>query len=159
LIEKRIFEARQHRGWRRHRALVALGRTRAPEGIRALAEGLRDTPYGNAPRGAARPGTNGLPEAAEEILAWVGEAGLNVPPLPLQSALIQCTAERPQLLLPLSAPRRRPCARGARASSRRVASPSLGMDLLQFAEDDLDELRAAAARGLSHTQSGLALGA
>lgn len=34
LIEKSIFEARQHRGWRRHRALVALGRTRAPRGSR-----------------------------------------------------------------------------------------------------------------------------
>ncbi len=42
LIEKRILEARHHRGGRRHRGLVALDRTRAPEGIRALAEGLRD---------------------------------------------------------------------------------------------------------------------
>ena len=42
LVEKCILEARQHKGWRRHRALVALARTRAPEGIRALAEGLRD---------------------------------------------------------------------------------------------------------------------
>src|SRR5712664_1442626 len=42
LIEKRIFEARELTGWRRMRALVALGRTRAPEGIPALAEGLRD---------------------------------------------------------------------------------------------------------------------
>jgi hypothetical protein len=42
LIEKRIFEARRLTGWRRLRALVALGRTRAPEGIPALAEGLRD---------------------------------------------------------------------------------------------------------------------
>src|SRR2546425_1005932 len=42
LIEKRIFEARRLTGWRRMRALVALGRTRAPEGIPALAEGLRD---------------------------------------------------------------------------------------------------------------------
>jgi hypothetical protein len=42
LIEKRIYEARRLTGWRRMRALVALGRTRAPEGIPALAEGLRD---------------------------------------------------------------------------------------------------------------------
>src|SRR6266478_262565 len=42
LIEKRIFEARQLTGWRRMKALVALVRTRAPEGIAALAEGLRD---------------------------------------------------------------------------------------------------------------------
>src|SRR6267142_2227674 len=38
LIEKRIFEARHFTGWRRMRALVALGRTRAAEGISALAE-------------------------------------------------------------------------------------------------------------------------
>jgi HEAT repeat protein len=37
-----------------------------------------------------------------------------------------------------------------------VATPSLGLDLLQFVGDDLDELRAAAARALSHTKTGLA---
>ena len=37
-----IFEAQHHVGWRRQRALVALGRTRAPEGIPALALALRD---------------------------------------------------------------------------------------------------------------------
>src|SRR5713226_4424085 len=42
LIEKRIFEARQLTGWRRMRALVALGQTRALEGVSALAAGLRD---------------------------------------------------------------------------------------------------------------------
>ena len=31
-----------YQGWRRQRALIALGRTRAPEGITALAEGLTD---------------------------------------------------------------------------------------------------------------------
>jgi len=36
-----------------------------------------------------------------------------------------------------------------------VATPSLGMDLLQFVVDDLDELRAAAARALAHTHSGV----
>src|SRR5690242_2696022 len=42
LLEKRIFEARHLKSWRRMRALVALGRTRAPEGVPALAEALRD---------------------------------------------------------------------------------------------------------------------
>src|SRR6202051_3382255 len=36
LIEKRIWEARDHQGWRRHKALVALGRTRAPGGVPPL---------------------------------------------------------------------------------------------------------------------------
>jgi hypothetical protein len=38
-----------------------------------------------------------------------------------------------------------------------VATPSLGLDLLQFVGDDLDELRAAAARALAHSPSGLTL--
>jgi HEAT repeat protein len=156
LIEKRIFEARHLIGWRRMRALVALGRTRAPEGIPALAEGLRDRVLEirlAALRGLSR---TACPQAGEEILAWVGETGLSVPALPLQSALIQCCAERPQLLLPY--------VQHAEGSLREVlgrvlgeiATPSLGLDLLQFVGDDLDELRAAAARALSHTKSGLA---
>jgi HEAT repeat protein len=156
LIEKRIFEARHLTGWRRMRALVALGRTRAPEGIPALADGLRDRVLEirlAALRGLSR---TACPQAGEEILAWVGEAGLSVPALPLQSALIQCCAERPQLLLPY--------VQHAEGFLREVlgrvlgeiATPSLGLDLLQFVGDDLDELRAAAARALSHTKSGLA---
>jgi HEAT repeat protein len=37
-----------------------------------------------------------------------------------------------------------------------VATPSLGLELLQFVGDELDELRAAAARAMSHNKSGLA---
>src|SRR6202035_4452096 len=95
LIEKRIFEARANKGWRRRSALVALGRTRAPEGIPALGEGLRDRDAevrNAALRGLGRLGS---PEAAEEILQWVAESGLNMPILPLQSALINCSRERP----------------------------------------------------------------
>src|SRR5258706_9056314 len=142
LIEKRIFEARHLTGWRRMRSLVALGRTRAPEGIPALAEGLRDSRLETrlaALRGLAR---TACPQAAEEILAWIGESRLTVPALPLQSALIQCCAERPQLLLPY--------VQHAEGSLREIlgrvlgeiATPSLGLDLLQFVGDDLDELRA-----------------
>jgi HEAT repeat protein len=156
LIEKRIFEARQLTGWRRMRALVALGRTRASEGIPALAEGLRDRVLETRLAALRGLGRMACPQAAEEILAWVGETGLSVPALPLQSALIQCCAERPQLLLPY--------VQHAEGSLREilgrvlgeVATPSLGLDLLQFVGDDLDELRAAAARALSHTKSGLA---
>jgi HEAT repeat protein len=38
-----------------------------------------------------------------------------------------------------------------------VATPSLGLDLLQFVGDDLDELRAAAARALAQSPSGMTL--
>jgi HEAT repeat protein len=156
LIEKRIFEARRLTGWRRMRALVALGRTRAPEGIPALAEALRDR-HAEIRLAALRGlGRTACPQAADEILAWVAEAGLCVPALPLQSALVQCCAERPQTLLPFL--------QNAKGSLREalgrvfgeVATASLALDLLQFVDDDLDELRAAAARAMSQTKSALA---
>jgi hypothetical protein len=146
LIEKRIFEARRLKGWRRRSALVALGRTRAPEGIPALSEALRDKDpeaRNAALRGLGRLGS---PEAAEEILHWVAESGLNVPILPLQNALINCSRERPQILLPylqLAGPQLREVL--ARVLGE-VASPSLGAELIGLADDELPELRAAAAR-------------
>src|SRR5437660_10703118 len=100
LIEKRIFEARHFTGWRRMRALVALGRTRALEGIPALAEGLRDTNQESRLAALRGLGRLAFAQAAQEILTWVAEAGLLVPALPLQSALVQCCIERPQILLP-----------------------------------------------------------
>src|SRR5579864_8328072 len=83
LIEKRIYEARHHKGWRRLRALAALGRTRAPEGIPALSEGLRDRSLETRLAALRGLGRMASPEAAEEILNWVAEAGLRVPALPL----------------------------------------------------------------------------
>jgi HEAT repeat protein len=153
LIEKRTFEAREFTGWRRMRALVALGRTRAPEGIPALGEGLRDANMEIRLAALRGLGRTACPQAAEEILAWLGEKGLACPALPVQSALIQCCAERPQLLLPY--------VRNAKGSVREVlgrvlgeiASPSLSMELVQFAGDELEELRAAAARAMSNAPS------
>jgi HEAT repeat protein len=156
LIEKRIFEARRMTGWRRMRALVALGRTRAPEGISALAEGLRDRSLEIRLAALRGLGRMASPLAAEEILAWVAENGLAVPALPLQSALIHCCSERPQLLVPFVQNAQGPLREVLGRVLGEVATPSLGMDLLQFVGDDLDELRAAAARALSQTKSGLA---
>jgi HEAT repeat protein len=157
LIEKRIHEARHHKGWRRLRALAALGRTRAPEGIPALSEALRNGD--DEIRLAALRGLGSMasPRAAEEILAWVNEAGLVVPALPLQSALLQCCVERPRLLLPYIKHCRGPLREVLGRVLGEVATPSLGLDLLQFVEDDMAELRAAAARALAHSESGMAL--
>src|SRR6266446_5434902 len=157
LIEKRIFEARQLKGWRRMRSLVALGRTRAPEGIPALAEGLRDRDLETRMAALRGLGRMVCPEAAEEILHWVGEVGLVVPALPLQSALVLSCAERPQILLPYL----QHAAPAVREALGRVlgevATASLGTELLQFADDDLPELRAAAARALSFAEPRLAI--
>jgi HEAT repeat protein len=157
LIEKRIFDARNHRGWRRHRALVALGRTRAPEGISALAEGLRDRSLETRLAALRGLGRMACPEAAEEILAWVAEAGLAVPALPLQNALIHCCAERPRMLLPYLHQAEGPVREMLARVLGEVATPSLGNDLLEFVGDDLDELRAAAARALSQSEPRLAV--
>src|SRR5215813_3782481 len=156
LIEKRIFEARQLGGWRRMRALVALGRTRAPEGIPALAEALRDRNLEIRLAALRGLGRTASPQAAEEILAWVAEKGMTVPALPLQGALIQCCAERPRLLLPLMQHADGPLREVMGRVLGEVASPSLGTDLLQFVGDEREELRAAAARAALHADPGLA---
>jgi HEAT repeat protein len=156
LIEKRIYEARRLKGWRRMRALVALGRTRAPEGIPALAEALRDRGLEIRLAALRGLGRTACPQAAEEILAWVGESGLTVPALPLQSALIQCCAERPRLLLPLAQNAEGPLREVLGRVLGEVATPSLGVDLLQFVGDQREELRAAAARAVSHADPELA---
>jgi HEAT repeat protein len=156
LIEKRIFEARNLTGWRRMRALVALGQTRALEGISALAEGLRDRDLEIRLAALRGLGRTASPQAAAEILAWVGERGLCVPALPLQSALIQCCAERPQLLIPYVQHAVGPLREVLGRVLGEVATPSVSLDLLQFVGDDLDELRAAAARAMAHGERGLA---
>ena len=156
LIEKRIFEAQHLTGWRRMRALVALGRTRALEGVPALAEALRDRRLEIRLAALRGLGRTACPQAAEEILAWVGESGLTVPALPLQSALIQCCAERPQLLLPFVKQAEGPLREIMGRVLGEVATPALGMELLQFVGDEREELRAAAARALSHADAGVA---
>src|ERR1700730_4726788 len=157
LVEKRISEARQHHGWRRHKALVALGRTRAPEGIPSLAEGLRDRDSETQLAALRGLGRMACPEAATQILNWIDDVGLVVPALPLQSALVQTCAERPQVLLPhlQHAPKNVREVLGRVLGE--VATPSLGSELLRFADDDLPELRAAAARGLSYLNPGAAV--
>jgi HEAT repeat protein len=157
LIEKHIFGARHHQGWRRERALVALGRTRAPEGIPALAEGLRDHKLQTRLAALRGLGRMASPEAASEILTWVSEAGLVVPEHPLQSALIQCCAERPQVLLPHLEHAHGTLREVMGRVLGEVGAGSLGADLLPYADDDLDELRAAAARAMSRVQPSLAV--
>jgi HEAT repeat protein len=157
LVDKRILEARHQQGWQRHKALVALARTRAPEGIRALAEGLRDRDSETRLAALRGLGRMACPEAAKEILNWVDDAGLVVPALPLQSALIESCAERPQVLLPHLQHADKTVREVLGRVLGEVSTPSLGSELLQFADDDLPELRAAAARGLSYLNPGAAV--
>ena len=158
LIAKCTFEARRYRGWRRREALVALGRTRAPEAIPVLTEALHDREPETrlaAMRGLER---MACPEAAKGILTWIAESGLTIPALPVQSALLQCCAEQPQLLIPHLRHSDGEVREVLARVLGEVATPALATDLLQFVDDELAELRAAAARALSHSQPHLALG-
>jgi HEAT repeat protein len=157
LLGKQIHEAEKYKGWRRRKALVALGRTRAPEGIPALSEGLRDRDAETRMASLRGLGRTSLPSAAEEILRWVGEVGLLVPALPLENALINCCRERPRLLLPYLA--------GAEGQFREilgrvlgeVATSALETDIIEMAGDKSPELRASAARALAHGKPKIAL--
>jgi HEAT repeat protein len=97
------------------------------------------------------------PEAGHEILNWIAEQGLRVPPLPLQSALIQCCAERPQMLLSHLEHAETATREVLGRVLGEVSGPSLGTELLRFVDDELAELRAAAARALSRTQAGVSV--
>lgn len=157
LIEKIIFDARNHRGWRRLRALVALGRTRAAEGIPALAESLSDPDVETRLASLRGLGRMACPEAGKEILSWLLERGLQVPALPLQMALIQCCAERPQILLSFLEHSDGLTREVLGRVLGEVATPALAEDLLQFVDDDLPELRAAAARAFSNMKATVAM--
>ncbi len=157
LLDMRIHETRVARGWRRQRALVSLGRMRAPEAIPAMSEGL-DDPNPDTRAAAVRGlGRTGLPEAAAPILErlWAGE--LRVPPAPVQTALLNCCRGRPALLLPHL--------RRAEGQTRELlarvlgelATPEMGDDLLLLAGDSLAEVRASTARAVGEAKPQLAL--
>ena len=157
LLQTRIYEARKYHGWRRRKALVALGQTRAAEGIAALAEGLRDSNAETRLAALRGLGRTGLPAAAEEILRWVGERGLVVPALPLENALMNCCRERPQLV-----PRYMAAAHGELRELLgrvlgEVATQAMDADLTEMAGDQAPEVRASAARALGNARPKSAL--
>lgn len=159
LIEKLIFEARQHRGWRKNRALVALGRTRAPEGIPALAEALHSRDIETRLAAVRGLGRMACPEAAKELLNWLTDVGLHVPALPVQTALVQCCSERPRMLLEVLQNPELPVRQMIGRVMGEIAVPALGNDLLPFVHDEEAELRAAAARALPCCGANLAMDA
>lgn len=157
LLERLIHEAEHVHGWRRRKALVALGRTRAPEGIPALSEGLRDPDTETRMASLRGLGRTSLPSAAEEILRWVGEVGITVPALPLENALINCTRERPRLLMPYLKSADRSLREILGRVLGEVASAALEADILEMAAEENPELRASAARALAHAKPKIAL--
>jgi HEAT repeat protein len=151
LLDLRIFEARQHTGWRRRSALVALGRMRAPEVIPALSHALEDHHAETRLAAVRGLGRLSLPEAAIPILEAMVQGGLDVPPSPLQNALLSCCRWRPAILLPYLRKSRDATREMLARVLGEIATGDLGEDLLLLAYDPLPEVRAAAARALGET--------
>lgn len=159
LLDQRVHQARHCKGWDRRVALVALGRTRAPEVVPALAEALSHPDSDPETRMAAIRGLgrSGLPEAAVPIIEGMLSGELKgFPDFPIKNALANCCRLNPGLLVTYL----RSASGTARELLARVlgelASPELGDELLVLATDPLPEVRASAARALAHADPDLA---
>jgi HEAT repeat protein len=157
LLDMRIYQARAARGWKRRTALVALGRTRAPEAIPALAEAL-DAPEEETRIAAVRGLANiELPQAAVPILDFLLLDRRAIPEHTLKNALASCCKNSPVILLHyLKQSSGRPRELLARVLSE-LATPDLGEDLILLATDSDAEVRACAARALGNSQPSFAL--
>jgi HEAT repeat protein len=159
LLDKRIYQARRRRGWRRLHTLVVLGRMRCPEAIPALAEGLDDSNEQTVIAAARGLGRYAMPEAAEPILERLELKHLHLPANVLQTALYHCCRDRPSMLLRAiqsTDDQLRPVLARVLAE---VASAELGEDLVLIASDPLPEVRASAARAMAGARPRLALAA
>jgi len=159
LLDERIYQARHGKGWNRRVALVALGRTRAPEAVPALAEALGDTASDPETRMAAIRGLgrSALPEAAVPIIEGLLSGELRgFPDFPIKNALATCCRSSAPLLVKYlqsaSGPARELLARVL----GELATKDLGDELLVLATDPLPEVRASAARSLAHADPDLA---
>jgi hypothetical protein len=99
LLDRRIREARIFRGWRRRRALVALGRMRSPEGVPALAEALSDRNPSIVLEAVCGLGQIGTPLAADHIMRCLQSEDLKLNKQTLQMALVNCYRTDPSRLL------------------------------------------------------------
>ena len=156
-LDVRIHDARTATGWRQRAALVVLGRSRAPEAIPALSDGLESEDLETRVAAVRGLGKIATPEAALPILSGFAAGKLEVPWGVLKNALLSCCADRPELLsrhMRVAEGNRRELL--ARVLSE-VADSAQGDELLLLAGDPAAEIRAAAARGLARVTAEVAL--
>jgi HEAT repeat protein len=157
LLDMRIREARISGGWKRRAALVALGRTRAPEAIPALAEALDSSSEETRVAAVRGLGRTGLPGAAVPLLDRLVGHELQVPEHTIKNALANCCRKSPGMLISYlnksSGQTRELIARVL----GEVASAELGDELMILAADPLAEVRASAARALAAAPPSIAL--
>ena len=157
LIDRRIEEARTAEGWQRWRALVALGRTRAPEAVPALADALDASDMETRIAAVRGMGKLAFPEAAEPILDRLADGRLMVPWSVLKNALLNCCARQPDMLLRYMANARGPQREMLARVLAEIADASMTDELQILAGDTSAEVRAAAARALSRAEQRIAI--
>jgi hypothetical protein len=151
LLDMRIYEARNSRGWKQRTALLALGRTRAVEAIPALAEGL-DSRLSETRIAAVRGlGRTAIREAAIPILDRIVAGHLDAPERSFKNALVNCCRSHPEMLVNYVAQTEGPIRELLARVLGELASPELGEELLVLAADTLPEVRASAARALGNS--------
>jgi len=157
LLDMRIYQARTERGWKQRAALIALGRTRAPEAVPALAAAL-DAPEEETRIAAVRGlGHTELAEAAIPVIEYLLWGSQPIPEYVIRNALVSCCHNFPAALLRyLKQSTGRPRAVLARVLGE-LASPELGEDLILLATDHDAEVRASAARAMGNSQPAFAL--
>jgi|SRR5579872_434835 len=157
LIDLCIQKVHEGRGWARRRAMLALGAMRVPEAIAPLSEALDDWQLDTRMAAVKALGHTGLAEAAEPILEAFMVGALKVPVDPITNALVRCYVDHPAAILPYL--------RRSRGESRellaRVASElataEMADEMVLLAEDELPEVRAAAAKALASAPLTLAI--
>jgi HEAT repeat protein len=157
LLDMRIYQARNAEGWNRRLALVVLGRTRAPEAVPALAEGLEALDVETRIAAVRGLGNTALATAAIPILDHLLTEGITVPEHAVKNALACCCRDSPRVLLRYL----KQSGGAVRELLARVlgelATPALGEDLILLATEGDPEVRASAARALGNAQPSFAL--
>ena len=149
LFDSRVREVRVHRGWRRRRSILMLGRMRLPEGIPALREALQDSKEGIVVDAIRALGLVGTPKAGEAILERLAAGPAPCPPQALHISLVSCYEECPTLPLNRvteAGDALRPVLARVLAEVVKSTTP---VDVLALAADTLAEVRASAARILA----------
>src|SRR3984957_18636908 len=157
LLDMRIYEARNSRGWKQRTGPLALGRTGAVEATPATADGF-DSRLSETRIAAVRGlGRTAIREAAIPILDRIVAGHLDAPERSLKNALVNCCRSHPEMLVNYVAQTEGPI----RALMARVlgagASTELWDEELVLAADTLPEVRASAARALGKSNTSYTL--
>src|SRR5205807_1996462 len=157
LLDMRIREARISGNWNRRTALVALGRTRAPEAVPALAEALDSTSEETRVAAVRGLGRTGLPGAAVPLLDRLVGNELKAPEHTIKNALANCCRKSPGVLISYMNKSTGQTRELIARVLGEVANAELGDELMILAADPLAEVRASAARALAAAPPSIAL--